>query len=140
MKIHGSGVFACNSEAFITHPLEPRESARGGNSSTIIFSSFFFSHLVRRSSSSLSLMHSCLWIARKDSQKPLGRVAPHASHSLLAGGLTRVHLEHATPSTCGTDILRAAGSCAGSTLRVSAAGLKSRDLLHISQMLVDCLL
>lgn len=66
---------------------------RGGNSSDV---PFFEDAISCPISSSVTGFDS--WISRKDSQKHLGRVAPHASHSLLPAGLTRVHLVHAVPS------------------------------------------
>ena len=108
----------------------------GGNSSDVTF-------LEDTISCPISSSVTVAWISRKDSQKHLGRVAPHASHSLLPAGLTRVHLVHAVPSL--PDILRQdtealSWARAGSTLLVSATGWKSLDLLHISQMLELCLL
>jgi len=59
----------------------------------------------------------CFWIARKDSQKVLGKVAPQASQVLLLKELTRVHLVQATPSIFGIESFRLVS--AGSTLLVS---------------------
>jgi len=61
----------------------------------------------------------CFWIARKDSQKFFGNVAPHASQVLLLSELTKVHFVHATPSIFGIESFRLNGACAGSTLLIS---------------------
>ena len=62
----------------------------------------------------------CFWIARKDSQKVLGKVAPQASQVLLLKELTRVHLVQATPSIFGIESFRLVS--AGSTLLDSELG------------------
>ena len=62
----------------------------------------------------------CFWIARKDSQKVLGKVAPQASQVLLLRELTRVHLVQATPSIFGIESFRLVS--AGSTLLDSEFG------------------
>ena len=89
------------------------------------------------------------WITWNDSQNSfdLGSVAPQASQTVLATELRSVHLSQATPppSSCPPPGAGAGGVLsllvlAGSTVRSSCVGWKCRDLLHISQMLADCLL
>ena len=89
------------------------------------------------------------WITWNDSQNSfdLGRVAPQASQTVLVVELTSVHLSQATPPPPSSSPPGAGAGgvlsllvLAGSTLRTSCVGWKCLDLLHISQMLFDCLL
>ena len=93
----------------------------------------------------ISILALGFWITWNDSQNTLdlGSVAPQASQTTLWTGLTSVHLSQATPPLSSPPTPGGVLSLlvlAGSTVRMSWGGWKSLDLLHISQMLADCLL